>query len=177
VIQAARVLLVDHYGIEGMTRAAQIARQGGAAVVADVEREDWPGFHELLALVDHVIVPRDLALRLTGAATPADAVARLWAADRRAVVVTCGAEGCWYRGEETGVVHQPAFAVPVADTTGCGDVFHGAYAAALAQGQTLAERIRFASAAAALKASRSGGQAGYPTRAEVAAFLGPLSGG
>jgi ribokinase len=171
VIRSARVLFVDHYGIEGMTRAAHIARQSGVAVVADLERDEWPGFAELLALVDHVLVSRDFALHLTGTAHPEQAVERLWTAERRVVVVTCGADGCWYRGEETGLVHQSAFAVPVADTTGCGDVFHGAYAAALAQGMPLAERIRFASAASALKATRAGGQAGYPTAAEVQRLL------
>src|SRR5262249_31453194 len=54
VIRSARVLLIDHYGVEGMTRASQIAREAGVAVVADFERQDWPGFAELLALVDHL---------------------------------------------------------------------------------------------------------------------------
>jgi sugar/nucleoside kinase (ribokinase family) len=91
---------------------------------------------------------------------------------RRAVVVTCGADGCWYL-EEAGASprHQPAYPVRVADTTGCGDVFHGAYASALVRGAGLAERVRFAAAAAALKATRPGGQEGIPTRAEVEAFL------
>jgi sulfofructose kinase len=59
----------------------------------------------------------------------------------------------------------------VVDTTGCGDVFHGAYAAALARGLDLAGRVRFASAAAALKAMRAGAQAGIPTRAAVEEFI------
>ena len=61
--------------------------------------------------------------------------------------------------------------VTVVDTTGCGDVFHGAYAAGLAQGLDLADAIRLASAAAALKATQRGGQAGIPTRAAVDSFL------
>jgi sulfofructose kinase len=61
--------------------------------------------------------------------------------------------------------------VKVADTTGCGDVFHGAYAAALARGLDLPARVRFAAAAAALKATRHGGQAGIPTRQATEAFL------
>jgi sugar/nucleoside kinase (ribokinase family) len=172
VIRAARVLYVDHYGIEGMTRAARVARAAGVPVVADLERDEWPGFHGLLALVDHLIVGRAFAEKLTGAADPAAAVDRLWRDDRRAVVVTCGADGCWYRGDaRPGPRRQPAFLVEVVDTTGCGDVFHGAYAAALAQGMDLPGRIRFASAAAAIKATRYGGQAGIPTRAAVEAFL------
>jgi sugar/nucleoside kinase (ribokinase family) len=172
VLRAARVLYVDHYGIEGMTRAARIARAAGIPVVADLERDEWPGFQGLLALVDHLIVGRAFAEKLTGAAEPAAAVQCLWQDDRRAVVVTCGAEGCWYRGNDFAQPrHQPAFAVEVADTTGCGDVFHGAYAAALAWGANLEERIRFAAAAAALKATQRGGQAGIPRRAAVESFL------
>jgi sulfofructose kinase len=61
--------------------------------------------------------------------------------------------------------------VTVVDTTGCGDVFHGAYAAGLAQGLDPVGRVRLASAAAALKATHRGGQAGIPERAAVERFL------
>jgi sugar/nucleoside kinase (ribokinase family) len=178
VIRSARVLFVDHYGVEGMTRAARLARAAGAAVVADLERDEQPGFAELLALVDHLIVSRSFAARRTGEADPAAAARRLWADGRRAVVVTCGAEGCWYVGadEPERPRRQLAFPVRVADTTGCGDVFHGAYAAALARGLGLEERVRFASAAAAIKATRLGAQAGIPDRSEVEAFLGNSAG-
>jgi sugar/nucleoside kinase (ribokinase family) len=173
LIQSTRVLLIDHYGIEGMTRATRIAREAGVAVVADFERDEWPGFHQLLALVDHVIVSRKFAQHLTRTTTPFDAVDRLWSQERQLVAVTCGAEGCWYReaSNPTAVVHQPAFAVEVVDTTGCGDVFHGVYAAALAQGKLAQERIRLASASAALKAARGGGHAGIPSRSEIEEFL------
>jgi sulfofructose kinase len=53
--------------------------------------------------------------------------------------------------------HQEAFKVDAADTTGCGDVFHGAYAFGLARHLSLEERVRLASAAAASKASHGGG--------------------
>ena len=69
------------------------------------------------------------------------------------------------------VLHQPAFRVETVDTTGCGDVFHGAYAAALREGRPIADRLRFAAAVAALKATRVGGQKGIPSREEVEAFL------
>ena len=172
VIRSARVLAVDHYGIEGILRAARIAAESGIHVVADLERSDHPGFAELLARVDHLVVSRDFAERLTGAAIPAVAAEKLWSAGRQAVVITCGADGCWYRGAGAAAArHQPAFAVAVVDTTGCGDVFHGAYAAALARGVNLDERVRFAAAVAALKATHHGGQAGIPTRAITEKFL------
>jgi sugar/nucleoside kinase (ribokinase family) len=117
-------------------------------------------------------------LKVSGASSAADAVARLWTDSRRAVVVTGGERGCWYAGAETAgaVVHRLAFEVEVADTTGCGDVFHGAYAAALARGVALDERIAFASAAAAIKATRRGGQEGIPDRNSVERLVAGVAG-
>jgi sugar/nucleoside kinase (ribokinase family) len=170
VIRASKVVFVDHLGIAGMTRAAKIAREAGIPVVSDVER-DLPGFAELLALVDHIVVSEDFALRLTQSAQPEEAARKLWTPARALVAVTCGEAGCYFTDDGAAVQHQPAFKVDAVDTTGCGDVFHGAYAAALAKGMPAAERIRFASAAAALKATQRGGQAGAPALAQVNEFL------
>ncbi len=172
-VRDARVLFVDHYGMAGNIRLARAARQGGVGIVADIEHDDVPRFDELLALVDHLILSLDFAARITGAADAADAASRLWRSDRQAVVVTCGANGCWYVGKDDDARprHFPAFRVQTVDTTGCGDVFHGAYACALAQGMSMPDRIRFASAAAAIKATQPGGQRGIPNRAAVDAFL------
>jgi len=61
--------------------------------------------------------------------------------------------------------------VPVVDTLGAGDVWHGAFALALAEGRDESAAVRFASAAAALKVQRAEGRAGAPTRAELDGFL------
>jgi sugar/nucleoside kinase (ribokinase family) len=174
VLRAAKVLFVDRYGVEGMIRAARVARAAGIPVLADFETVGTEQrFAELVALVDHLVVSLNFARTWTGQERPADVAKALWSDGRRAVVVTCGAEGCWYLGGDDphDLRHQPAYRVTVADTTGCGDVFHGAYAAGLAEGLALPERIRFASAAAAIKARQPGGQTGIPTRETVAAFL------
>jgi len=172
VIRSARVLFVDHVGVERMIYGARVARAAGLPVVADLENDEHSRFPELLAQVDHLIVSGDFARKLTGQSDLKEAAQRLWTDSRQAVVVTCGAEGCWYLGADGGGPrHQPAFPVEVVDTTGCGDVFHGAYAAALARAVDLPARVRFATAAAALKATQPGGQAGIPTRPVVEAFL------
>jgi sugar/nucleoside kinase (ribokinase family) len=173
VIRAARVLFVDHFGVEGMTRAARLAQDAGIPVVADFESDQGPGFPQLLELVDHLIISEEFARRLTGAPNAPRAAESLFSDNRNTVVVTCGAEGCWFVTEPPwdSATHAPAFSVRVVDTTGCGDVFHGAYASALARGLAITDRLRFASAAAALKATRRGGQAGIPTRTAVEAFL------
>jgi sulfofructose kinase len=140
--------------------------------VADLEDDSDPQFHQLLALADHLILSRDFARALTGARSPAQAVRKLARPDRQVAVVTCGEEGCWYLAQGEAVPRrQPAFKVKAVDTTGCGDVFHGAYAFALARGMVLEERIRFAAGTAALKATRPGGQAGIPSLPAVRRFL------
>ena len=167
-IEASKVLFVDHYGIEGMIRAAKIARAAGIPVVADFERNEWPGFDELLALVDHLIVSEAFARKLTGEASPDRTCLRLHGGrPGTTVIVTCGSEGCWHSSEASAeATHYPAFLVDVKDSTGCGDVFHGAYAVGLAKGMSLPERVKFASVAAALKAAN----ADFPTLTEVETF-------
>jgi ribokinase len=173
VIRAAQLLLIDHFGIAGMIRAARIARDARIPVVADFESADDPQFPTLLALVDHLILSRDFAAQVTGQHDPEAAVRALWTSERRAAVVTCGREGCWFISDDQPAVphHQPALAVDAVDTTGCGDVFHGGYAAALVHGLAVPASVRFASVAAALKATCRGGQAGIPSRSAVEAQL------
>jgi len=173
VVRSARVLLVDHIGVAGMARAARIAREAGLPVVGDLERDEDPRFGELLALCDHLILPFDFARNITGGKSAAETVRALGRDDRAAVIVTRGSEGSWYlTAEEPAVVyHQPAFRVQAVDTNGCGDIFHGVYAVGLCEGLAAAERVRFASAVAALKAMRPGGQAAIPLRAAADRFL------
>lgn len=173
IIESARVLFVDHFGMDGNIRAARIARRSGIPIVSDFENHEAPRFDELLPLIDHPIFSHRMAELLTGEKRPAAAIQKLWSDARHIVIVTCGAHGVWYAGRESSgnPRHFPAFQVNAIDTTGCGDVFHGAYAAALARGLALEERIRFASAAAALKATQHGGQAGIPNRSAVEKFV------
>jgi ribokinase len=173
IVSSAKVLFVDHIGLEGTIRAARIARKAGIPVVADFERRLEAPFDELLALVDHLVVPLELAREITGAADGPSAVRSLWSEGRSAVVATDGTAGSWYESRERPgrVFHQPAFRVTAVDTNGCGDVFHGCYAAGLCEGWPVGRRVRFAAAVAAMKATRRGGQQGIPSRAEADRFL------
>lgn len=170
LLPGVRVLLIDHHNPAGTLRAVRAAKATGALVVADVERRADGPFDELLDEIEHLVVSLRFARQLSGCHEPAEACRSLFTAARRAVVVTCGAEGCWWwDGGTVAPNHQPAYSVPVVDTTGCGDVFHGAFCAGLARGRTIAQCVRLASAAAAIKATREGG-CGSPTAAEVEAF-------
>lgn len=171
VIESTKVLFVDNFGLEGMIRAARIARSMAIPVVADFGVIKDPRFPELLDLIDHLVLALDYAQELTGATGHEEALKSLMCENREVVILTDGSNGCWALESGGSLRHFPSFPVKVVDTTGCGDVFHGAYAAGLAMGRNLEERVRLASATAALKATKPGGQAGIPDLATVEAFL------
>ena len=161
LLRGVGALLLDQLGMAEAIRAATLARSLGVPVVGDYEWPDRPRLDELLAATDHLLLPRDVARTLTGASEAAACVQELHRRSPRACTgVTCGAEGCFYLttddASET-VRHQPAFRVATVSTTGCGDVFHGAYALAVARHQMPAAALRFAAAAAAVYAARPNG--------------------
>lgn len=79
-----------------------------------------------------------------------------------AAVFTLGPKGAVGYSQETGFFQVPAYQVPVMDTTGAGDVFHGAYLAAAVRGLAPVECVRVATATACIKCTRMGGRAGVP---------------
>ena len=170
-IAASRVLLIDHYGGTGNTRATQIARACRVPVVADFERDNVPAFADFFPLVDHLVLSRAFAAQISGESAPDRAARALWNNHRAVVVVTCGDAGAHAFDGSTDF-HVAAFPTQVVDTTGCGDVFHGVYAATLAWGWPLQTRLKWASAAASLKARHVGAQAGIARRAEVEMLAG-----
>lgn len=87
------------------------------------------------------------------------------------VIVTKGAKGASWYARGTPDLHVPAMASQVVDTTGAGDCFAGALAAALDSALSPQEAMRFASAAAGLQVERAGTAAAMPTRSEIDAAL------
>jgi sugar/nucleoside kinase (ribokinase family) len=167
-IANTRVLLTDQFGPDTAIHAAHLARETGASVVMDLEWLDAPRLDEMMSLADHLLVPRDFAVACTRSFTPAQAAEELHRRSQRAcTAVTCGREGCYYLHASAPVQHLPAPQVECLETTGCGDVFHGAYAAALASGREILDCLRFASAAAAVFATRPSGWQHLPSADDV----------
>lgn len=172
LIRRAKVLLIDQLGIEGKFKAVRIARTLGIPVVADfewVESND----EQLSEFVDHLIVSADFAKNVTGQNDPKDIVFDLHAnSHRMCTAVTYGSQGCYFCSQNSSSpVFLPALEVTSVDTNGCGDVFHGAYAFSIALGQGVPESLSFASAAAAVFASKPNGWKYLPTKPEVDSLL------
>ncbi|MEX0350606.1 MAG: ribokinase [Paracoccaceae bacterium] len=85
-------------------------------------------------------------------------------------LITYGSKGAvhWSRGQEVSV---PAFPVDPVDTTGAGDTFFGMFLARFAEGESVEQSLRFASAGAALKVQKTGAAAAIPYRKDVLALL------
>ena len=87
------------------------------------------------------------------------------------VVFTLGAKGCCGVSRGGEYFNLETYDVPVADTVGCGDVFHGAYLAALVRGMSPKEAARFSNAVSSIKCTRIGGRAGIPNYETVTRFM------
>jgi sulfofructose kinase len=171
-----RVLFVDHTSVGASLRAVELAHAHEIPVVGDFERISDGRLLDLMHQIDHLILGLPMALKTSGEAEPAAAVRALSWPDRACCVVTVGERGCWYSEYGGQVRHFPAFQIQVVDTTGCGDVFHGAYAACIARGDGVDRAIRVATAAAGIKATQPGGRKGIPDLATVDHFLDLRSG-
>lgn len=163
------VVLADVRWHDGAKQAFTLARQAGVMTVldGDITPQD---ISELVALSDHAAFSEPGLARLTGMSETIDALKKAQMLTNGHVYVTRGSEGCNWLAKAT-VRHQPGFTVDVVDTTGAGDVFHGALAFGLASGYAIEEAVRFASGVAALKCTRPGGRAGIPDCEQTRSFL------
>ncbi len=89
-------------------------------------------------------------------------------------VVTLGAQGA-VAASAAGAWRQPCLPIEVVDTTGAGDAFCGALAAAFAQGYELAEALRRGCAAGSAATTQLGAQSALPTRAELEQLLSEVN--
>ncbi len=166
-LDAADALLVDGFWPTLALEALRRARARGIPTCGDINRV--AGNEELLPLIDYLVASRHVAEEIAGGASE-QALRALARGGARLTAITLGEQGLIYLADgELG--EMPAFSAPVVDTTGAGDVFHGALAFGVAQGWAPRPLLRFASAVAALKCRALGGRTACPTRAEVEAFL------
>ena len=175
-VAGADAVLVDMRWPMGAAVALGEARAAGVPGVVDFDSHRATDVTPILDRASHVIFS---AAALEGLAGTADPAAGLRAVARRSeawLAVTLGADGVlWLEGDEPR--HLPAFEVDALDTLGAGDVFHGAFALAVGEGQAIERALTISAAAAAIKCTRFGGRAGIPSRRDVEAFLSERGGG
>ena len=150
---------------EATKLAAEWIHSGGGYVVFDADRYHRE-IEEHLAMTDIFICSEFFFTGMCGADVSSEALERglreIRGRGPRIAVVTLGARG--YAGvDEEGYFEGPAFTgIQVVDSTGAGDVFHGAFLYGLLQGWDARRTARFSSAVSAIKCTAPGGRIGIP---------------
>lgn len=158
-IQGARVLLVDGHDTAAATQAARWARDEAIPVVADFDNL-YSGVEALLQFVDFPITSKDFPTRLTGEISLLKSLPKVLSTFKcRLVGATLGRLGVltW---DGSRFVLCPGFRVNAVDTTGAGDVFHGAFLYGLVNAWRVEEILEFSCAAAALNCEALGARGG-----------------
>ena len=167
IIHSKCLFLASAGGIN--VEAAAIAHDGDTIVLMDAD-DISDEMAAMIPMIDAFIASEDYYLRRCGGEPYEAALKAIIARGPAIAMFTLGEKGCVGIGPE-GYFELDAFRVDVVDTVGAGDVFHGAYAAALIEGMGAREAARFASAVSAIKCTRIGGRAGIPSRETVDRFL------
>ena len=171
LVRSAGYLHLDTTCRQAALDAARIARDSGVTVVLDADSLSRPDEIEgLLRLTDVLIASRVFSEGLTGLSDPQEAAEVMSGFGPAVTVVTLGEEGSVTLADNRSF-HTPAFPVCVVDTTGAGDVYHGAYILGLLREWNLEKTAEFASAVAAMSCTRLGGRTGIPAYHEAVSFL------
>jgi sulfofructose kinase len=167
-VGTASAVLADPRWLAGALALFQAARAKGVPTVLDADVADRDVFEMLLPFTDHAVFSEPALSGFVGSSDDR-ALAGIAKFGCGVAAVTRGANGVTWL-ENNVIRRQPAYAVSAIDTTGAGDVFHGAYALAIGACLKATDAMEFAAAAAALKCTRPGGRAGIPTLQDCLAF-------
>ncbi|HEX4885982.1 MAG TPA: PfkB family carbohydrate kinase [Casimicrobiaceae bacterium] len=165
------VVLADVRWPEGSLALLDAARRAGRPALLDADVAAPDVLHELIETATHILLSEIGMNSACPGLAPGAALKSLHARHHAVVGVTLGAEGFLWREESGAERHLAAPRVAAVDTLAAGDVWHGAFALALAEGHRIDSAAAFANRAAALKCLRPGGRSGAPTRAEVDAWI------
>lgn len=169
-VRDAKLLMVDGNYLECAIQGAKVAKESGTLVLYDAGGL-YDGVERLLPYVDILIPSEEYSLGFTGCKTAEEAAKVLFEKySPKVVVITQGKRGgIMYDGKE--YYSYPIVDVPVVDSNGSGDVFHGAYAFALCKGYDYKKACMFSSAVSSLKCTGIGARKSAPTFDEIKSFL------
>ncbi len=161
-ITCAGLLHIDGHDTPAVAHAARIARAAGIPVSVDVDTI-YPGFENVLPNVDYLIASQEFPARWTKINDPFDALKSLQHDyGMRFAAMTLGAHGSLSL-EGDAFHYSPGFIVNCIDTTGAGDVFHGAFCYAMVRGMATRDALEFSNAMAALNCTAFGARGGIAT--------------
>lgn len=169
-IACARMLHIDGHDTKAVEKAARVAREHRIPVSCDVDTI-YPGFDRVLPLVDYLVSSSEFPARWTGERDPFKALEMIQNEHgMRVAAMTLGADGALARADGS-YVYAPGFVVDCVDTTGAGDVFHGAFCYAVLNGMELQAALEFSCAMAALNCTKLGARGGIAAANEARGLM------
>ena len=169
-IACARMLHIDGHDTPAVEKAAKLARSRGIPVTCDVDTI-YAGFDRVLESVDYLVASSEFPGQWTSDRDPFRALEIIQKEHRmRCAAMTLGSHGALARMDGK-FYYSPAFVVNCVDTTGAGDIFHGAFCYAVLAGMAIQETLEFANAMAALNCTKLGARGGIGTLAEARALM------
>lgn len=169
-ITSARLLHVDGHDTPAVAKAAEIARRHGIPVTLDVDTI-YHGLESLFPHVDYLVASSEFPLQWTHTGDPFRALEMIQQEYRMPVAaMTLGPHGALARADGR-FIYSPAFAVNCADTTGAGDVFHGAFCYSVIENMPLRDALEFSNAMAALNCTALGARGHIASLKEARAFM------
>ena len=163
-------VLTENRCAEFVTDLCAEALRRGIPVVVDADQV-MSLSEGMMRASSHLIFSADTLYSTAGTDNTEQALRKIARLTPSFVGVTHGPHGMSWLDRDGGFRHMGGFPVHTVDTLGAGDVFHGSFTLAIAEGQSIDQAMRFAAAAAALKCTRFGGAFAAPTRVEVEALL------
>lgn len=170
-ITCARLLHIDGHDTAAVEHAARIARDAGMPITVDVDTI-YHGFDRVLRYVDYLIASSEFPVQWTNERDPFRALEMIQHEYGMLVAaMTLGAYGAlaYTKGR---FHYSPAFVVNCVDTTGAGDVFHGAFCYAVLEGFSIDEALEFSNAMAALNCTVLGARGGIASSTEARRLIG-----
>jgi sugar/nucleoside kinase (ribokinase family) len=169
-ITCARLLHIDGHDTPAVERAARIAKEAGMPVTVDVDTI-YHGFDHVLPYVDYLVASSDFPVQWTNESDPFKALEMIQKEyDLRVAAMTLGAHGALALCDGR-FVYSPAFVVNCVDTTGAGDVFHGAFCYAVLRDMPMRDALDFSNAMAALNCMALGARGAIRGLDEVRALM------
>jgi sulfofructose kinase len=165
-IAGARLLHIDGHDTQTVEKAARLAKEQGTPVTVDVDTI-YDGFEKVMPHVDYLIGSSNFPEQWTRERDPFEALTRIQREfGMKVAAMTLGSHGALARSEGR-FYYSPAFVIDCVDTTGAGDVFHGAFCYGVLQEWALGRVLEFANAMAALNCMALGARGGLGSLADA----------